>query len=156
ATGQTRETTVTIGAGVEKLDFAIGGTSDANADLDLYVFRGATQVGSGTTAGSEEAVSLLKPAAGTYTVVVDGYSVPAGSTTYDYRDVYYAASLGTIKVDSAKAVNLANGASAQVGAEVVVAGAAPEGRQFFGEVQLVNARGTAAGTGSVVIEKVTP
>ncbi|MFY0515483.1 S8 family serine peptidase [Streptomyces anulatus] len=156
STGQTRETTVTIGAGVEKLDIAIGGTSDANADLDLYVFRGATQVGSATTAGSEEAVSLVKPAAGTYTVVIDGYSVPAGSTTYDYRDVYYSASLGTIKVDSTKAVNLANGASAQVGAEVVVAGAAPAGRQFFGEVRLVNARGTAAGTGSVVIEKVTP
>ncbi len=34
-------------------------------------------------------------------------------------------------------------------------GAAPEGRRFFGEVSLVNARGTVAGTGSVVIEKVT-
>lgn len=156
STGQTQQTTVTIGAGVEKLDFAIGGTSDANADLDLYVFRGAAQVGSGTTAGSEEKVSLTNPAAGTYTVIVDGYSVPSGSTTYDYRDVYYAASLGTLKVDASKSYNLANGASAQVGAEVVVAGAAPEGRQFFGEVQLVNARGTAAGTGSVVIEKVTP
>ncbi len=41
-------------------------------------------------------------------------------------------------------------------AEVVVAGAAPEGRQFFGEVQLVNARGTVAGTGSVLIGSVTP
>ncbi|MFJ9621773.1 S8 family serine peptidase [Streptomyces sp. NPDC101181] len=156
STGQIRQSTVTIGAGVEKLDVAIGGTSDANADLDLYVLRGTTQVGSSTTAGSEEAVSLVKPAAGTYTVVVEGYSVPSGSTTYDYRDVYYAASLGTLKVDASKTYNLASGASAQVGAEVVVAGAAPEGRQFFGEVQLVNGRGTAAGTGSVVIEKVTP
>ncbi len=70
--------------------------------------------------------------------------------------MYYSASLGTLKVDSTKAVNLAGGASAQVGAEVVVAGAAPEGRRFFGEVRLVNARGTAAGTGSVAIEKVVP
>ncbi|WP_406096928.1 S8 family serine peptidase [Streptomyces sp. NBC_01013] len=147
---------VTIGAGVEKLDVAIGGTSDANADLDLYVYKGADEVGSSTTAGSEETVSLLKPAAGTYTVVIEGYDVPAGTTEYDYRDVYYAPSLGTINVDESKAVNLANGASAKVGAEVAVAGAAPEGRQFFGEVQLVNSRGTAAGTGSVVIEKVTP
>ncbi|MGW8886390.1 S8 family serine peptidase [Streptomyces sp. NPDC055749] len=156
STGETYETTVTIGEGVEKLDFAIGGTSDANADIDLYVFNGATQVGSSTSAGSEEAVSLVKPAAGTYTVVVDGYAVPAGTTEYDYRDVYYAPSLGAITVDESKTVNLANGASAQLGAEVLVAGAAPEGRQFFGEVQLVNGRGTAAGTGSVVIEKVTP
>ncbi|WLQ43090.1 S8 family serine peptidase [Streptomyces laculatispora] len=155
-TGDTRTTTVTIGEGVEKLDVAIGSTADANADLDMYVYKGATQVGSSTTAGSEEAVSLVKPAAGTYTVVVEGYDVPAGTTEYGYRDVYYTPSLGTISVDESKAVNLAAGASAQVGAEVAVAGAAPEGRQFFGEVQLVNARGTAAGTGSVVIEKVTP
>ncbi|MFJ7492012.1 S8 family serine peptidase [Streptomyces sp. NPDC097727] len=155
-TGDEQEFEVTIGEGVEKLDIAIGGTSDANADIDLYVFRGNTQVGKSTTAGSEESVSLVKPAAGTYTVVIDGYSVPAGTTTYDYRDVYYAPSLGTIKVDESKAVNLANGASAQIGAEVSVAGAAPEGRQFFGEVHLVNSHGTAAGTGSVVIEKVTP
>ncbi|MFB7077491.1 S8 family serine peptidase [Streptomyces sp. NPDC056308] len=155
-TGDEQQFEVTIGEGVEKLDVAIGGTSDANADLDLYVFRGNTQVGKSTTAGSEESVSLVKPAAGTYTVVIDGYDVPAGTTTYDYRDVYYAPSLGTIKVDESKAVNLANGASAQIGAEVSVAGAAPEGRQFFGEVHLVNSHGTAAGTGSVVIEKVTP
>ncbi|MER6101983.1 S8 family serine peptidase [Streptomyces sp. NPDC001832] len=155
-TGDEQRYTVTIGEGVEKLDVAIGGTSDANADLDLYVLRGNTRVGQSTTAGSEESVSLVKPAAGTYTVVIDGYDVPAGTTTYDYRDVYYAPSLGTIKVDESKAVNLANGASAQIGAEVTVAGAAPEGRQFFGEVHLVNSHGTAAGTGSVVIEKVTP
>ncbi|WNI31909.1 S8 family serine peptidase [Streptomyces sp. ITFR-6] len=156
STGDEQTTTVTIGEGVEKLDIAIGNTADANADLDLYVYQGSAQVGASTTAGSEESVSLVKPAAGTYTVVVDGYDVPAGTTEYDYRDVYYSPSLGTLSVDESKAVNLAAGASAQVSAEVAVAGAAPEGRQFFGEVQLVNARGTAAGTGSVVIEKVTP
>ncbi|NED87172.1 S8 family serine peptidase [Streptomyces sp. SID11233] len=156
STGDERTTTVTVGEGVEKLDIAIGNTADANADLDLYVYRGSAQVGASTTAGSEESVSLVKPAAGTYTVVVDGYDVPAGTTEYDYRDVYYSPSLGTLSVDESKAVKLAAGASAQVSAKVSVAGAAPEGRQFFGEVQLVNARGTAAGTGSVVIEKVTP
>ncbi|MFF2012252.1 S8 family serine peptidase [Streptomyces sp. NPDC058195] len=155
-TGDEQEFTVTVGEGVEKLDVAIGGTADANADLDLYVYLGDTEVGKSTTAGSEETVSLTKPAAGTYTVLIDGYDVPAGTTTYNYRDVYYAPSLGTIKVDESKAVDLANGASAKIGAEVVAAGAAPEGRQLFGEVHLVNSRGTAAGTGSVVIEKVAP
>ncbi len=156
STGGTQLTEVTVGEGVEKLDVAIGSTSDANADIDLYVFLGDTQVGASTTAGSEETVSLVAPAAGTYTILVDGYDVPAGTTEYDYRDVYYAPSLGTLSVDESKTVNLANGASTQVGAQVVVAGEAPAGRQFFGEVQLVNSRGTAAGTGSVVIEKVTP
>ncbi|MFD6423044.1 S8 family serine peptidase [Streptomyces sp. NPDC060198] len=155
STGQAQQFEVTVPAGAEKLDVAIGSTTDANADIDLYVFLGDTQVAASTTAGSEESVSIASPAAGTYTVVVDGYDVPAGTTAYDYRDVFYSAALGTIKVDESTPVNLAAGASAQVGAQVIVAGAAPEGRQFFGEVHLVNAHGTAAGTGSVVIEKVT-
>ena len=61
-------------------------------------------------------MSLLKPAAGTYTVVVDGYAVPAGTTEYNYRDVFFSAVLGSVQVDDAAAVKLANGASAQVSA----------------------------------------
>ncbi|MBT2439209.1 S8 family serine peptidase [Streptomyces sp. ISL-36] len=149
--------TVTIGEGVERLDVAIGNTSDKAADLDLTVLLNGKQVGQAADGDSEEAVSLVKPAAGTYTIVIDGYSVQAeGGTTFDYKDVYYSSSLGSVRVDASKPVPLANGASAQVGAEVLVAGAAPEGRQFFGEVQLLNARGTVAGSGSVVIGKVTP
>ncbi|MFF8279326.1 S8 family serine peptidase [Streptomyces lateritius] len=149
--------TVTIGEGVERLDVAIGNTSDKAADLDLTVLLNGKQVGQAADGDSEEAVSLVKPAAGTYTIVIDGYSVQAtGGTTYDYKDVYFSSALGSVQVDAAKTVPLANGASAKVGAEVLVAGAAPEGRQFFGEVQLLNARGTVAGSGSVVIGKVTP
>lgn len=153
--GESQESTVTIGEGVERLDVAIGSTSDNGADLDLVVLKDGAVVGQAADGDSEEAVSLVKPAAGTYTIVVDGYSVPAGTTEYDYRDVFFSTSLGTVKVDSSKPVELANGASAQVSAEVVVSGAAPEGRQFFGEVQLLNGRGTVAGAGSVVIGKVT-
>ncbi|MFE3250310.1 S8 family serine peptidase [Streptomyces sp. NPDC059209] len=153
--GEEKVTTVTIGEGVERLDVAIGGVSDQSADLDLAVLRDGVLVGQSADGDSEEAVSLVKPAAGEYTFVVAGYSVPAGTTEYDYHDVFYSASLGKVTVGDAP-VKLANGASAEVSAEVTVAGAAPEGRQFFGEVQLLNARGTAAGTGSVVIEKVLP
>ncbi|MET9802854.1 S8 family serine peptidase [Streptomyces sp. NPDC006368] len=156
ANHEQQTSTVTIGEGVERLDVAIGNTSDKGADLDLSVLKDGRQVGQSADGDSEESVSLVKPAAGTYTIVVDGYAVPAGSTTYDYKDVYFSSALGTVKVDESKAVQLANGASAQVTAEVLVNGAAPEGRRFFGEVSLLNARGTAAGTGSVVIEKVTP
>ncbi|MFF0748810.1 S8 family serine peptidase [Streptomyces sp. NPDC004267] len=149
--------TVTIGEGVERLDIAIGNSSDLAADLDLTVKLGDQKVGQSADGDSEESVSLVKPAAGTYTVVIDGYNVPsAEGTTFDYKDVYYSAALGSVQVDEQAPVQLANGGTAQVPAQVVVNGAAPEGRQFFGQVQLLNARGTAAGTGSVVIEKVTP
>ncbi|WP_149181413.1 S8 family serine peptidase [Streptomyces sp. TRM49041] len=150
-----QRTTVEIGEGVERFDVAIGNVSDKAADLDLIVLREGVQVGSSADGDSEESVSLVKPAPGTYTIVVDGYSVPAGETAYDYKDVYFSSTLGEVKVDESKTISLANGASAAFGAEVLVSGAAPEGRQFFGEVSLLNARGTAAGTGSVVIGKVT-
>ncbi|MER6910829.1 S8 family serine peptidase [Streptomyces sp. NPDC000594] len=154
--GEVRRTTTVIGEGVERLDVAIGNVSDANADLDLVVLRNGVRVGSSADGDSEEAVSLTRPAAGTYTFQVIGYDVAAGGTAYDYRDVYFTPALGRIDVPGNAAVKLGHGESTQVTAEVVVAGAAPEGRQFFGEARLENARGTTAGAGSAVIEKVTP
>lgn len=143
-------------AGAKSLDVAIGKVSDASADLDLTVKNAAgTVVGQSADGDSEEAVSIASPAAGTYTIEVAGYSVPAGSTAYDYQDVFFSPSLGTVTVDESAPVKLGTGASATVSGTVSAAAAAPEGRAFFGQVQLVNARGTVAGTGSVKIEKVT-
>ncbi len=156
ATGVTQTTTVEVPAGAESLDVAIGNTADTGADLDLYVRDAAgNEVASSADGDSEESVSVPKPAAGTYTIEVVGYAVPSGSTAYDYRDVFFSSALGEVKVADT-AVKLGTGASATVSGDVVAAAEAPAGREFFGQVQLVNARGTAAGTGSVRIEKVTP
>ncbi|KAA0932260.1 S8 family serine peptidase [Streptomyces apricus] len=156
AEGATDTVTVDVPAGAESLDVSIGNVSDAAADLDLAVYDAqGNEVGSSADGDSEEAVSVPSPAAGTYTVQVIGYAVPAGTTAYDYLDVYFAPSLGQIEVD-ATPVKLATGASTSVTAKVVANAAPPEGRTFFGRVQLVNARGTAAGTGNVLIEKVVP
>ncbi|MFI0240080.1 S8 family serine peptidase [Streptomyces sp. NPDC016845] len=156
ADGATQTSTVEVPAGAEKLDVSIGNVSDQAADLDLTVKNAAGDVVATSADGdSEESVSIPKPAAGTYTIEVAGYSVPSGSTAYDYVDVFYSPSLGTVKVDDTKTVTLASGASTDVAAEVTAAAAAPEGREFFGEVRLLNERGVAAGVGSVKIEKVT-
>ncbi|WP_306323092.1 MULTISPECIES: S8 family serine peptidase [unclassified Streptomyces] len=157
ADGARQTSTVDVPEGAERLDVSIGKVSDPAADLDLTVYDAAGKVvGSSADGDSEEAVSVAKPAAGTYTVRVDGYAVPSGSTAYDYVDVFVAPSLGAVKVDGSKAVSMASGASASVGAEVVAGAAAPEGREFFGEVRLVNERGVVAGVGRVNLEKVTP
>ncbi|MDC0765636.1 S8 family serine peptidase [Streptomyces sp. HD] len=157
AQGATQTTTVEVPAGATSLDVSIGNVSDAAADLDLVVRNAAgTEVGSSADGDSEEAVSVANPAAGTYTIDVIGYSIPAGSTAYDYLDVFFSAALGTVKVDESAPVKLGTGDSATVTGSVTAAAAAPEGRAFFGQVQLLNARGTVAGTGSVKIEKVTP
>ncbi|MFH9404367.1 S8 family serine peptidase [Streptomyces sp. NPDC017638] len=154
--GETRSTTVAVPAGATSLDVAIGRVSDAAADLDLMVYDASgKEVGKSADGDSEEAVSVPNPAAGTYTVKVVGYAVPSGSTDYDYRDVFFSAALGSVTVDSAP-VRLATGASATVTGQVTATAEAPAGREFFGRVQLVNARGTAAGSASVKIGKVTP
>ncbi|MGW6545163.1 S8 family serine peptidase [Streptomyces massasporeus] len=155
--GETQTTTVEVPAGAKSLDVAIGGVSDNAADLDLAVYDASgTQVGSSADGDSEESVSVPSPAAGKYTVEVVGYSVPAGTTEYDYQDVFFSPSLGSVTVEGSAPVKLGTGDSATVSASATAAAAAPEGREFFGQVQLVNARGTVAGVGSVKIEKVLP
>ncbi|MER7898404.1 S8 family serine peptidase [Streptomyces sp. NPDC096046] len=155
--GETQTTTVEVPAGAKSLDVAIGGVSDNAADLDLAVYDASgTQVGSSADGDSEESVSIPSPAAGKYSIEVVGYSVPAGTTEYDYQDVFFSASLGSVTVDGSAPVKLGTGDSATVSGSVTAAAAAPEGREFFGQVQLVNARGTVAGVGSVKIEKVLP
>ncbi|MGC9538087.1 S8 family serine peptidase [Streptomyces sp. UG1] len=154
--GVTQTTTVDVPEGATSLDVAIGNVSDAAADLDLVVYDAAgTEVGSSADGDSEEAVKVANPAAGTYTIEVIGYAVPAGSTAYDYLDVFFSPALGTVTVDESP-VKLGTGESATVSGSVTALAAAPEGREFFGQVQLLNARGTVAGVGSVKIEKVTP
>ncbi|MQY32483.1 hypothetical protein SRB17_04320 [Streptomyces sp. RB17] len=155
--GETQTTTVDVPAGATSLDVAIGNVSDASADLDLTVYDASgKQVAQSADGDSEEAVSLPSPAAGTYTIKVVGYAVPSGATDYDYRDVFFSPTLGSVTVDDSAPVTLGTGDSATVTGQVTAAAAAPAGREFFGQVQLVNARGTVAGVGSVKIEKVTP
>ncbi|WP_430382566.1 S8 family serine peptidase [Streptomyces sp. P10-4] len=155
--GEKQTATVVVPAGATSLDVAIGRVSDTAADLDLTVYDAAgKEVGKSADGDSEEAVSVPSPAAGTYTIEVVGYSVPSGSTDYDYRDVFFSTALGSVTVDGSAPVQLGTGASATVTGQVTAAAEAPAGREFFGRVQLVNARGTVAGTGSVKIEKVTP
>ncbi len=149
--------TVELPAGVSEFSAVIGSPADPGADLDLYVYRGegdeAELVGASSTSASEEAVTLTEPEAGTYTIEVHGYAVPAGSTEYDYRDAYLSAGLGTVAVEDGL-ISLDTGENTEVGAEVTVTGSAPEGREFFGAVQLLNAAGTPTGTGNIIIERV--
>ncbi|MFF1381387.1 S8 family serine peptidase [Streptomyces sp. NPDC058308] len=154
--GETQTTEVVVPAGAERLDVAIGSPADVAADLDLAVKKDGVVVGSSAEGDSEESVSLTKPAAGTYTIEVAGYSVPSGTTAYDYRDVFFSGALGSVTVDESKRVALGNGESAKIDAKVEAKAPAAAGRELFGEVSLLNAGGTVAGSGSVKVEKVTP
>ena len=126
------------------------GAAISTADLDLSVYRGTTLVGQSADGDSDESVSLANPAAGTYTVVIVGYSVPAGTTQYDYRDVFYSPALGTLSAPSAL-VNLVNGQSTTISGTVTAVSAPSAGRQLFGELVVVSDQGAVLGRGSVII-----
>jgi subtilisin family serine protease len=150
ADGEKQKYQITVPAGATRLDVAIGNASDLGADLDLYVrFNGAV-VGQSADGDSEEAVSLTNPAAGIYEVEIDGYDVPAVTTQYDYRDVFYSPSLGTISVPAAT-VTLANGATATITGSVTAQEAPAAGRRLFGEMVVVTDEGAVVGRGNVSI-----
>jgi hypothetical protein len=92
ADGETQTSTIEVPEGTTSLDIALGGASDPSADLDLAVYDADGEVvGQSGGPTADESVSLADPAAGTYTVEVMGYSVPSGSTAYDYHDTYFSA-----------------------------------------------------------------
>ena len=74
---------VTIAAGATHARFSL---FDANvtpaSDLDLYVFRGAALVGVSSGDTSAEEVNLISPTAGSYTVYVHGFNVPASGAHF--------------------------------------------------------------------------
>ena len=157
AEGVASQFDVNVAAGSSSLRATIGNTSDAGADLDLYVFDCTTGLckpaGDSADGDSEESVTVANPAAGRWVVLVDGYSVPSGSTTYDYVDVFSNPAFGGIVTNDANAMRPA-GRSWTVPA-TVTAGSAPEaGRILLGSVQVRTDGNVLVGSGDVVVSKV--
>jgi hypothetical protein len=118
----------------------IGNSSDQAADLDLYLYdchaNPCVLRGSGTTATANEAVSFANPAAGQWKIVVDPYSVPAGTAAYDYFDAFANAGLfGSITVTDAPALH-ANNSTWTAPASVTALAMPAAGRFLQGFVQV--------------------
>ncbi|MEV4621445.1 S8 family serine peptidase [Asanoa sp. NPDC049573] len=145
---------VEVPAGASRLDVAIGNPSDLSADLDLTVRRNGAVVGQSADGDSEESVSINNPPAGVYDVEVVGYAVPAGTTEYDYRDVFYSPSLGSVSAP-ATAIDLPYGGSGSITGAVTAQSAPAAGRQLFGELRIVTDEGAVVGRGNVLIGAVT-
>ncbi|MEO7839656.1 MAG: S8 family serine peptidase, partial [Anaerolineales bacterium] len=90
---------VVVTAGSTSLRATIGSPSDPAADLDLFVFNCITGpcilAGQSADGDSEESVTISNPAAGNWVILIDGYAVPAGTTTYNYVDVFVNAAFGS-------------------------------------------------------------
>ncbi len=146
-----------VTAGSTSLRVTIGGTSDPAADLDLFVYNCTTGscelAGQSADGDSEESVTIANPAAGNWVALVDGYSVPAGTTTYNYVDVFTNAAFGAISVTDANALRPAG--SAWTVAAAVTANAAPAaGRVLLGNVQVRTDTNVLVGSNDVIIQAV--
>ncbi|NES14319.1 MULTISPECIES: S8 family serine peptidase [Micromonospora] len=152
AEGATQEFTVDIPAGVPSFTVRIGNPANPAADLDLYVFRGNTQVGRSAGGSSEEVVTITNPEPATYRVVVDGYAVDGtgGSTAYDYRDSFASPALGSVSAP-ATSLALANGATAALTGTVTALAAPAAGRELYGDLAVTTTAGAVVGRGAVSI-----
>lgn len=155
--GETFDVVVTPGS--TSLRATIGNTSDPAADLDLFVFNCTSGtcvlVGQSADGDSEESVTVANPAAGLWRVLIDGYAVPAGTTEYDYVDVFTNPAFGSVAVTDANALRPAGATWSVPGA--VTANAAPDpGRVLLGAVQVRTDGNVLVGSGDVVVTSVTP
>jgi hypothetical protein len=149
--------TVVIPTGATQLRATIGSPSDPAADLDLFVLRPDGTVAAQSADGdSEESVTINNPAAGTWTVVVDGFAVPAGSTSYEYVDVFRKTpSFGSVSVTDANALRPA-GSSWTVPGSVTANEAPASGRVLLGNVEVRTSDNILVGSGDVIVRSVSP
>jgi len=150
---------VTVTAGTTSLRATIGSPSDPAADLDLFVYNCTTGTcvlaGQSADGDSEESVTIANPAAGAWLVLVDGFAVPAGTTTYNYVDVFANPAFGSVSVTDANALR-ASGASWTVPGSVTANAAPAAGRVLLGNVQVRTDTNVLVGSGDVVVQSVTP
>jgi hypothetical protein len=150
---------VAVSAGSTSLRATIGSPSDPAADLDLFVFNCTTGscvlAGQSADGDSEESVTINNPAAGNWVVLIDGFAVPAGTTTYNYVDVFANPAFGSVSVTDANALRPAGSTWTVPGS--VTANAAPAaGRVLLGNVQVLTDANVLVGSGDVVVQSVTP
>lgn len=162
---QVKEYMVNVPAGAASLRATIGSPSDPAADLDLFVQRCPTPatcvtVGQNADGDSEESVTISGAALtpGTWKVIVDGFNVPAGTTDFNYIDVYFmptASALGRVAVTDANALRPA-GASWTVPGSVTAFALPGAGRVLYGNVLVRTDGNVTVGSGDVVIQNVAP
>jgi hypothetical protein len=155
----TQQYQTVIPAGTSQFRATIGSPSDPAADLDLFVFRcnpGCVLVGQSADGDSEESVTLNSPIAATYIVLVDGFDVPAGTTSYSYIDVFTKSpSFGSVAVTDANALRPA-GSSWTVPGTVTANEAPAAGRVLAGTVEVRTDTNLLVGSGDVIVQSVTP
>ncbi|MFC4853214.1 S8 family serine peptidase [Actinophytocola glycyrrhizae] len=149
---------IPVTAGAEQLRVRIGRPSDLSADLDLAVYNctsgSCVLAGQSADGDSEEAVTINAPAAGVWIALIQGYAVPAGTTEYDYLDVFSGAAFGTLAITDADAERPAGAEWTVSGTVTPKAVPAPD-RVLLGSVEVRTSENALVGTGEVIVQAVT-
>lgn len=123
-------------------------------DLDLFVYNAAgTLVGAEADGDSNETVILRNPAAGTYTVCVDGFDVSGGAGTYTLSHWVGTAANATpnsLRVIVPQQVTIAGTAT------VNFAWAVASGNRHFGVVNFADGAGAAISRTDMLIDGIAP
>ncbi len=149
---------VNVAPGSTSLRATIGGTSDPQADLDLFLYNCTTGscvlTAQSADGDSEESVTVANPAAGVWVALVDGFAVPAGTTTFNYVDVFANPAFGSVSVTDANALRPA-GSSWTVPATVTANAAPANGRVLLGGVEVRTDADVLVGSGQVIVQSVS-
>ena len=139
---------VTVPAGTTYARFALFDVDVAGgADLDMCVFNGTTLVGSSGSGTSAEEVSLLNPAAATYTVVVQGWGVVGTSPFKLHSWVLGSTAAGNMTVSAPASATIGGTGDIALGFTSLTAG-----KRYLGSV----AYSGAAGMPNPTIVRVNP
>ena len=93
---------VYVPSGTSRLEAAVTGASDSQAEVDLYLFDGTDGMKSlaaySVGESSDKRVEVVNPKAGTWYVLVDPYQLPNGPVETNYEDTFYHDAFGKVEV----------------------------------------------------------
>jgi Subtilase family len=132
--GEQLQYEIDVPDGSSSLLVRAGDVADRAADIDVYLFdctgKECRSPQTDSDPIGDEVVAVRNPSAGRWKVVIDGASVPSGSTTFAYLDVVFNPSYGAVIASDLPAEHK-TGESWTAKAHTWLAGPLPAGRQPF-------------------------
>ena len=118
---------INVPPGANSLQALIRGDTSKGADVDLYLYSCAKQCelkAFSARRGVEEKVTVAQPKSGKWKVVIDPVSLPSGTVTLDYTDVFTHTAFGSLiplatDIVFAKAANADTEMTARIDAQPV-------------------------------------
>ena len=129
---------INVPPGSATLKASITGPAAKAADADLYLYFCADECelkAFSARGGVEEQVTIAEPKAGKWKVVIDPVSIPSGTMTLDYTDVFTHAAFGSLTPATSNVV-FAKGTSVDTRFAARVDSLPVNGRRLVGLVQL--------------------